>query len=68
MVALFGCAFYLSIGTKVIDYGWRSPKRMGMCNELGKALGSLSVIDAFVFFLDAIFGGLALHKSQTCMD
>ena len=68
MAALLGCAFYLSIGTRVIDFAWRSPKQMDWCNELGIALGSLSVIDAFVFFLDAIFGGLALHKSQTRMD
>jgi hypothetical protein len=66
MVALFGCMFYLSIGTKIIDFSWRELTGPGMCNELGKALGSLSVVGAFVFFLDVIFSGLALHKSQAC--
>ena len=68
MAAICGCAFYLSIGTRVVYFAWRSTKQTDMCNELGKALGSLCVIDAFVFFFEAIAGGLTLHKSNTCMD
>ena len=71
MVALFGCAFYLTIGTKIIDFAWTPANERGqriMCTELGKALGSLSVIGAFVYFLDAIFGGLDLHKSRLCVE
>ena len=67
MAALFGCAFFLTIGTKIIDYSWRVQNDVGkqyLCVELGKALGSLSVIGAFVYFLDAIFGGIDLHKSR----
>ena len=64
MVALFGCTFYLTIGTNIIDFSSRSATGPVMCNVLGKALGSLSVIGALVFFLDAIFSGLALHKYQ----
>ena len=69
MVALFGCAFFLTIGTKIIDFSWRAPNESGqqyMCVELGKALGSLSIIGAFVYFLDAIFGGIDLYKSRLC--
>ena len=65
VVALFGCTFYLTIGTNIIDFSWRSATGPVMCNVLGKALGSLSVIGAVVFFLDAIFSGLALHQCQT---
>ena len=66
MVALLGCTFYLSIGTKLIDFSWVAVTGPGMCNTLGKALGSLSVIGTFVFFLDAIFSGVAIYKSQKC--
>ena len=71
MVALFGCAFFLTIGTKIIDFSWRSSAEKDqqyMCIELGKALGSLSVIGAFVYFLDAIFGGIDVHKSRMCNE
>lgn len=66
-MALFGCAFYLTIGTQIIDFAWTPANEGGqriMCTELGKALGSLSVIGSFVYFVDAIFGGLDLHKSR----
>ena len=66
MVALFGFTLYLTIGMKIIDFSWRSATGPAMCSALGKALGSLSVIGAVVFFLDAIFSGLVLHKCQTC--
>ena len=66
MVALFGFTFYLTLGMKIIDFSWTSATGPAMCNVLGKALGSLSVMGAVVFFLDAIFSGLVLHKCQKC--